>query len=134
MSRIGSYAARVLLALAGFLVLGIGPAPAQTKITRIIVAFPPGGPVDLVARLIAEPMAKSLGHQVIVENRAGGNTFIAAQAVATSPPDGSVVFLSSMSTMVLNPLLYAKLPYTPDTDFVPISMVVSNPPVLVVHP
>jgi tripartite-type tricarboxylate transporter receptor subunit TctC len=122
-------AASLLIAAAA-----ITPAAAQSKVTRMIVAFPPGGPVDLVARLIAEPMAKSLGTSVIIENRAGGNTFIAAQAVATSPADGSVVFLSSLSTVVLNPLLYESMPYNPETDFTPISLVVSNPPVLVVHP
>ena len=111
-----------------------GMVAAQTKLTRVVVAFTAGGPIDLVARTIAEPMAKSLGHSVIVENRPGGNTLIAAQAVAQSPADGSVVFLASLSTLVLNPLLYAKLPYDPVRDFASVSLVVTTPPVLVVHP
>ena len=126
-------AAALVLAL-GCLVAGVVSATAQTKVTRIIVAFTAGGPVDLVARTIAEPMAKALGHSVVVENRPGGNTLIAAQAVAQSPADGSVVMLGSVSTLVLNPLLYAKLPYDPDRDFASVSLIASTPPVLVVHP
>jgi tripartite-type tricarboxylate transporter receptor subunit TctC len=126
-------AAALLLAL-GYLPAATHRAAAQTKLTRVIVAFTAGGPIDLVARTISEPMSKALGHSVIVENRPGGNTLIAAQAVAQSPPDGSVVFLASLSTLVLNPLLYAKLPYDPVRDFASISLVVSTPPVLVVHP
>jgi len=111
-----------------------GPADAQSRVTRMVVGFPAGGPVDIVARHIAEPMAKELGHPVIIDNKPGGNTQIAGQFVATSSGDGSVIFLSSMSTVVLNPLLYEKLPYNVDTDFVPVSAVVSSPTVLVAHP
>lgn len=110
------------------------PAVAQGKVTKVIVAFPPGGPIDLVARTIADPMAKTLGNSVIVENRAGGNTLIAAQYVAGSAPDGGTIFLASLSTLVLNPLLYEKLPYSVEKDFAPVSLVVSTPPVLVVNP
>lgn len=126
----------VLTAAAMTLATILGPtaANAQGKVTKIIVAFPPGGPIDLVARTISEPMSKEIGNTVIVENRSGGNTLIAAQHVATSPPDGSTIFLASLSTLVLNPLLYDKLPYNPDKDFASISLVVSTPPVLVVHP
>lgn len=111
-----------------------GVALAQAKVTKMIVAFPPGGPVDIVARLIAEPMAKELGQSIIVENKPGGNTIIAAEHVARSPADGSTIFLSSMTTVVLNARLYDKLPYDPATDFAPISLVVSSPTVLVAHP
>jgi tripartite-type tricarboxylate transporter receptor subunit TctC len=126
---------RLLVGLAIAIVLASpGAAYAQSKVTKIVVAFPPGGPVDIVARLIAEPMAKDLGHSVIVENKAGGNTIIAAESVARSPADGSVVFLSSMTTVVLNPRLYDKLTYDPVADFAPISLVISSPTVLVTHP
>lgn len=111
-----------------------GAGLAQTKVTKLIVAFPPGGPVDIVARLIADPMARELGTSIIVENKPGGNTIIAAEAVARSPADGSVIFISSMTTVVLNAKLYDKLPYDPVTDFAPISLVVSSPTVLVLHP
>lgn len=125
-------------ALIGVMVAAVAVLPvsahAQARATRIVVAFPPGGPVDIVARLIADPMAKEIGSPIIVENKPGGNTIIAAEAVARSPADGSVLFLTTMLTMVLNPKLYDKLPYDPDSDFAPIAMVVSSPTVLVVHP
>ncbi len=110
-----------------------GIAAAQPKSSKIVVAFPPGGPVDIVARLISDPMAKELGQPVIVENKAGGNTFIAAEMVARSPADGTVMFLTSMSTLVLNPLLYATMPYDPVKDFAMVSTVVSSPTVMVVN-
>ncbi len=111
-----------------------GAALAQNKVTKLIVAFPPGGPVDIVARLIADPMAKDLGQSIIVDNKPGGATIIAAEAVARSPADGSVIFITSMTTVVLNSKLYDKLPYDPIADFAPISLVISSPTVLVVHP
>lgn len=110
------------------------PARAQAKVTRMIVAFPPGGPVDLVARLIAEPMSKELGHSVIVENKPGANSIIGAEATARAAPDGATVFLSSIGPIVLNPFLYETLPYDPDKDFAPVSLVISSPTMLVVNP
>ena len=70
-------------------------ALAQPKTTRIIVAFPPGGPVDFVARTLAEPLSKELGHQVIVENKAGANGAIAAELVSRATPDGSTLWLTA---------------------------------------
>lgn len=107
---------------------------AQSKVTKILVAFPPGGPVDIVARLIAEPMSKELGNSVIVENKPGGNTIIAAEAIARAPTDGSLIMLSSMTTIVLNATLYDKLPYDPLGDFAHISLIASSPTILVLHP
>jgi tripartite-type tricarboxylate transporter receptor subunit TctC len=125
---------RLLTAVLATLALLLpGVASAQLRSSKIVVAFPPGGPVDIVARLIADPIAKELGLPVIVENKAGGNTFIAAEMVARSPADGSVMFLSSMSTVVLNPLLYPSLPYDVGRDFAPVSLVVSSPTILVVN-
>lgn len=111
-----------------------GAALAQNKVTKLIVAFPPGGPVDIVARLIADPMAKDLGQSIIVDNKPGGGTIIAAEAVARSAADGSTIFITSMTTVVLNAKLYDKLPYDPIADFAPISLVITSPTVLVVHP
>jgi tripartite-type tricarboxylate transporter receptor subunit TctC len=109
------------------------PATAQTKVTKLIVGFPPGGPVDIVARIIAEPMGRDMGQSVIVENKPGGNTFIAAEMLARSPADGSVAMLASLSTIVLNPLLYEKMPYDPVTEMAPVSMVISSPTIMVVN-
>ena len=111
------------------------PAFAQTGgPTKIVVAFPPGGPVDFVARILAEGLAKELGQSVIVENRPGANGGIAAQAVARSTPDGTTLWLSSAGAMVMNPALYASLTYDVQRDFAPVSLVVNNVEVLVVNP
>ena len=105
---------------------------AQGKITRIIVAFPPGGPVDFVARTIAEQLGKELGHQVIVDNKAGGNGAIAAEFVSRAAPDGSTLWLTSVGAVAINPALYEKLAYDPVHDLTPVSLVVNNVEVLVV--
>lgn len=124
---------RMLGALVAMALAWPGLAAAQTKTSKIVVAFPPGGPVDIVARLIQEPMARDLGHTVIVENKPGGNTFIGAEMVARGAPDGSIMLLSSMSTVVLNPLLYKDMPYNPAKDFAPVSLVVSSPTIFAVN-
>lgn len=120
--------------VAVFLTLG-GPAYAQSnKPIRLIVAFPPGGPVDFVARLLVDPLSRDLGQPVIVENRAGANGGIAAELVAKGPADGSVIFLTSCGAAVINPSLYPNLPYDPMKDFAPVSRVINSDTVLVVHP
>lgn len=105
---------------------------AQPKTTRLIVAFPPGGPVDFVARTLAEQLGKELGHQVIVENKAGANGAIAAELVSRSTPDGSTLWLTSVGAVAINPALYDKLAYDPQRDLTPVSLVVNNVEVLVV--
>lgn len=107
-------------------------ALAQNKVTRIIVAFPPGGPVDFVARTLAEQLGKELGQQVIVENKAGGNGAIAADFVARAAPDGNTLWLTSVGAVAINPALYDKLAYDPQRDLAPVSLVVNNVEVLVV--
>lgn len=109
-------------------------ARAQSKVTKIVVAFPPGGPVDFVARAIAEPLSREFGHQVIVENKPGANGAIAAMAVARAAPDGTTLWLTSVGAVAINPSLYDKLSYNPQTDLAPVSLVVNNVEVLVVHP
>jgi tripartite-type tricarboxylate transporter receptor subunit TctC len=108
------------------------PAVAQAKTTRLIVAFPPGGPVDFVARTIGEQLGKELGTQVIIENKAGANGAIAAEFVKNAPPDGNTIWLTSVGAVAINPPLYEKLPYDPVRDLAPISLVVNNVELLVV--
>ncbi len=103
-----------------------------TKATRIIVAFPPGGPVDFVARSMSEQLSKELGHQVIVENKAGANGAIAAEFVSRSAPDASVLWLTSVGAVAINPALYEKLSYDPMKDLTPVSLVVNNVEMFVV--
>lgn len=105
---------------------------AQTKITRLIVAFPPGGPVDFVARTLSEQLGKELGHQIVVENKAGANGAIAAEFVANAEPDGNTLWLTSVGAVAINPALYGKLSYDPQRDLTPVSVVVNNVEVLVV--
>lgn len=110
---------------------------AQTGTVRLIVAFPPGGPNDFVARNISETLGKELGQTVIVENKPGANGIIAAEYVIKSPPDGSVFWFSSTGAVAINPSLYPKLPYNPQTDLAPVSLVARNDEMLVVsskHP
>ena len=101
---------------------------------KIVIAFPPGGPVDFVARILAEGLGKELGTTVIVENRAGANGGISAQAVAKSASDGTTLWLTSAGAAVMNPALYDNLTYDMQRDFTPVSLVVNNVEVLVVNP
>lgn len=113
--------------------LAAAPAWAQGgKTTRLVVAFPPGGPVDFVARTIGEALGRELGHQVIIENRAGANGAIAADYVSRSTPDAQVLWLSSVGAVAINPALYDKLSYDPARDLTAVSLVVRNVEVLVV--
>lgn len=99
---------------------------------QVVVAFPPGGPADQLARIIAGPLEKELKTNIIVENRAGANGAIAAQYVAKAPTDGSVLFLSSVGAIAINPSLYPKLTYDPFKDLAPVSLVVNAAEMLVV--
>jgi tripartite-type tricarboxylate transporter receptor subunit TctC len=109
-------------------------ASAQTKTTRILVAFPPGGPVDFVARTLTEQLSKELGQQVMVENKAGANGAIAADTLLKAPADGQTLWLTSVGAVAINPALYSALPYDPVRDLAPVSLVVNNVEMLVVNP
>src|SRR5262245_8132483 len=100
---------------------------------RIIVPFPPGGPADIVARLVGQRMSEDWGQPVVVENRAGGNTAIGAQAAARSAPDGYTLFVPMDTTMVMNPLVTPNLPYDPLKDFAPITLLTKNMSLVVVR-
>ncbi|EGI76477.1 Bug family tripartite tricarboxylate transporter substrate binding protein [Hylemonella gracilis] len=108
------------------------PLRAQGKITRLIVAFPPGGPVDFVARTLGDALSHELGHTVIIENKPGGNGAIAAEFVARSAPDAGTLWLTSVGAIAINPALYPRLSYDPQKDLTPVSLVVNNVEVLVV--
>lgn len=101
---------------------------------KMVVAFPPGGPTDFVARLLADRMKTLLGQSVIIENKAGANAAIGADYVAKSEADGYTLFFTTMGAVAINPNLRSDLPYDPVKDFAPITLVVSTPEVLVVRP
>ncbi len=114
-----------------------GTAPAQTwpsKPIRLVVNFAPGGGTDLVARALAPPFTKTFGQQVIVENRAGGNGNIGADAVAKAAPDGYTFLIATNAAIAINPHLYQKLSYDPLKDLAAVTQIATLPFVLVVHP
>jgi tripartite-type tricarboxylate transporter receptor subunit TctC len=119
---------------AGVLALAACGAASAEGPVRLIVAFPPGGPVDLVGRVLAEQLTRELHQSVIVENKPGANGNIGAAYVAKGPRDGSVLFLTSVGAVSISPALYQSLPYDPVKDFAPVSRVVNNATVLVVNP
>src|SRR5207249_3016956 len=109
----------------------VGDYPNRT--VRIVVPFPPGGPADLIARFVGQKMSEDFGQPVVIENRAGGNTAPAAQAVARAAPDGYTLFTPMDTTMVMNPLVMSNLPYDPLKDFSLISLLTKNMSLIVVR-
>jgi tripartite-type tricarboxylate transporter receptor subunit TctC len=101
---------------------------------RIVVAYPPGGGIDVMARQIAEKLTAAWGQPVVVENRPGANTIVATDAVAKSAPDGYTVLMTTDATFSINPHLYAKLPFDTQKDFIPVTMLVLLQQLLVAHP
>ena len=128
-------ALRVMLA-AAWLLSGVVASSAQnypTRPVRIVVGFPAGGPTDAIARIVAQKLTDNLGQQFFVENigGAGGNT--AAGQVARVTPDGYTIMAISTG-FVVNPSLYAKVPYDPVKDFAPVTLVAASPNIVVVNP
>jgi tripartite-type tricarboxylate transporter receptor subunit TctC len=109
-------------------------APFPSKPLRLVVPYPPGGPVDQVARLLAEKMRDSLGQPIVVENKAGAGGNIGADFVAKAPADGYTLLMGAVATHAINPYLYSKIPYDPNKDFTPVTRVASVPNVLVMNP
>jgi tripartite-type tricarboxylate transporter receptor subunit TctC len=104
------------------------------KPVRIIVPYAAGGPLDDVARVIGQRLNELWGQAVIVDNRGGAGGSIGADAVAKSVPDGYTLLLGNAGPITINPSLHRKLPYDPQKDLVPVTLMVSSPMVLVVHP
>ena len=126
---------RVFGAIVAFL-LSVAASFAQgypNKPVRVVVGFAAGGPSDVIGRIVAQKLSEALGHQFYVENvgGAGGNT--AAGQVARAAPDGYTIHIISTGFMV-NPSLYAKVPYDPIKDFAPVTLVAYSPNVVVVNP
>jgi tripartite-type tricarboxylate transporter receptor subunit TctC len=107
-------------------------AHAQAKPIRLIVPYPPGGPLDVMARALAERVKDPLG-TVVVENRPGAGGNIGADLAAKAAPDGTTIVMGAVATHAINPWLYAKMPYDPLRDFTPITRVAQVPNVLVMN-
>ena len=127
----------VLFALAALVLLSLlgrqGRAGYPDRIVKIVVPFAPGGGTDVVARTLAQEMAKDLGVNVMIENKPGAGTIIGTQAVAVSDPDGYTLLMGTFANAV-NPSLNAKLPYDPHKDFAPVALVARSFNVVVVNP
>ncbi len=118
--------------LAG-VVAGVATADAQTYPSRpvtIIAPFPAGGPLDSIARVIAEPMREALGQPVVIENVAGAGGNLGTGRVARAEPDGYTIGIGQWSTHVVNPVTYT-LPYNVQTDFEPIALLTITPQLII---
>jgi tripartite-type tricarboxylate transporter receptor subunit TctC len=118
------------------LLAGATPSWAEgypTRPVRVVVGFPAGGPTDVIARLVAQKLSDSLGQQFVVENIPGAGSNTASGQVARANPDGYTIMAISTGFMV-NPSLYAKVPYDPVKDFVAVTLVAASPNVVVVNP
>jgi tripartite-type tricarboxylate transporter receptor subunit TctC len=104
------------------------------KPLRLICPFPPGGAVDIASRAIAQELSKNLGQPVTVENRPGAGGNIGGAEAARANPDGYTIFMTTSGIQAINPVLYAKMPFDPSKDLVPVSALVSLNNVLVLHP
>jgi tripartite-type tricarboxylate transporter receptor subunit TctC len=109
------------------------PAWAQARPIRLIVPYPPGGPIDVVARALADKVKDTLG-LVVVDNKPGAGGNIGADLCAKSPPDGNTIVMGAVATHAINPWLYRRLPYDPIRDFTPLTGVAKVPNVLVMNP
>ena len=126
----------LLFAVAALLpAVSAGPAQASypDRIVRIVVPFPPGGGTDVIARTLAQEMAKDIGASIIIENKPGAGTIIGTQAVAGSAPDGYTLLMGTFANAV-NPSLNPKLPYNPHKDFAPVALVARSFYIVVVNP
>ena len=115
---------------------GFAGAQSQTypsKPVRVIVPFPPGGSVDLIARLVAPQLSESLGQQIVIDNRSGASGNIGTELVARAAPDGYTLMVHTIP-LVANTFLYSRVPYDVLNDFAPISLLTSSPNLLAVHP
>jgi len=136
---------KTLLLAAALAAASIGAALAQpsstgsgqaypSKPVRVIVGFPAGGGVDITARIFTSKLSEIWGSPILVENRSGAGSTVAADLVVKSPPDGYTLMLVSIASHGIAPSMYSKLPYDTIKDFAPISLIGTTPNVLNVHP
>jgi tripartite-type tricarboxylate transporter receptor subunit TctC len=125
---------RALLAAPLLATPALAQAPWPNRPIRILVGFPAGGTTDLLGRLTGQLLSEELGQPVVIENRPGAGSNIAAQAVLRSPADGYTLLLGSPGTNAINAHLYSNAGYDPLTDFLPISQIAEVPNLLAAHP
>jgi tripartite-type tricarboxylate transporter receptor subunit TctC len=125
---------RVFIAALCTLPFAVAAQTYPDKPIRYVVPYPPGGPLDAVARLLGQKVSERLGQPIIVENKPGAGGNIGADFVAKSAHDGYTILMGAVATHAINPGLYAKMPYDPVKDFTPITLIGVTPNVLVVNP
>jgi tripartite-type tricarboxylate transporter receptor subunit TctC len=134
MSALTPLALAVVAAICGATAQVVSAQTFPSRPIALVVPFPAGGGNDALARLVAERMSKTLGQQVVVENRGGAGGTVATRALAKSPPDGYTILLTYTGTLAINPTLYANPGYDPRKDFAPIGTIGTLTSVLVSHP
>src|SRR4051812_48464989 len=126
---------RSILALgAGLPLVGVARAQSTwpTRPVRLVVGYSAGGGNDLIARIVAGKLQDKLGQPVVVDNKPGAQSIVAAEIVTKAPPDGYTLLIAPSGPLTINPAVYSKLPYDPVKDFVPISLLAEFPLLLVV--
>src|SRR5471030_744718 len=124
----------LLLGAASFGAAAAAEPTWPTRPIRFIVGFAPGGSADVLARWLADPVSRSLGQTVLVDNRAGAGGNVGMEIVAAASPDGYIVGMGSVGAMITNKVLMGgQLPYNPETDLVPITQLASQPNVVFVN-
>lgn len=123
----------LMVALSGFVLPALAQ-PFPAKPVRFVVPYPPGGPLDEIARAVAQKLAPVWGQQVLVDNRSGAGGSIGADVVAKSAPDGYTMLLANSGPITVNVTLRKDLQYDPRTDLAPVTQIIGAPMVLVVHP
>ncbi len=126
--------AGTMLVLSAASVFALAQTSYPNKPVRIVVPFPPGGPIDMTTRPLAQKLTESLGAPVVVDNRGGANGNIGAEHVAKSAPDGYSLVVGAGGGFAIGPHLYTKLPFDVFRDFAPVSLFLTVPQLLVVHP
>jgi tripartite-type tricarboxylate transporter receptor subunit TctC len=124
----------VLAASLAGLVRPAGAASYPERVIKLIVPFAPGGPVDVMARLVAQDLSARFGQPVVVENRPGAGGTLASKLVATAEPDGYTLLFASAGSLAISPSLYKNLGYDPVGGFAPVAIVANHPIAMAVHP
>src|SRR5262249_13131816 len=125
--------AAVVTALAALLIAPAAAQPYPSRPVKIILPTPAGGPVDVMARLLANALPPVLGQNVIVENRAGAGNTLGSKVAAAADPDGYTLLVSAASGLIMSPMVYKSAGYD-ENSFAPIALVAETPQVLVAHP
>ena len=134
MNRLTLWAAMLLACCAG---TASSTAVAQNypaRAVRVVVPFPPGAATDILGRLLAQKLTEAWGQPVVIDNKPGAGSIIAAETAAKSPADGYTIFMGHIGTHGANPALYSRLPYDPVQDFAPVILLVTIPNLIAVHP